>query len=131
MAPSRQIARPHCLGRKRGIAEIDRPPSGAKDDARDLQPTSPLVRGHPVQDARNPVLRGVTFFIETVPGSNPPVVVPAADIALWDLSLGETADVDRPLHARAPLRCRASRHATSHEGGHNVTFKSRFTSYSA
>ena len=35
-APSRQIARPHCLGRKRGKAEIDRPPSGAEDDARDV-----------------------------------------------------------------------------------------------
>ena len=38
MAPSRQIARPHCLGRKRGIAEIDGPPSGAEEDARDPKP---------------------------------------------------------------------------------------------
>src|SRR6202030_4340422 len=44
-------------------------------------------------------------------------VVTAADIALWDLSLGETADVDRPLHARVPLRCRASRHDTGTKEG--------------
>ena len=33
--PSRQIARQHYLGRKPGIAEIDGPPSGAENDARD------------------------------------------------------------------------------------------------
>jgi hypothetical protein len=36
---SRHIASPHYLGRKRGIAEIDRPPSGAEDDARDPNAT--------------------------------------------------------------------------------------------
>ena len=71
---------------------------------------SPWCVGWSNASAGNPVLRGVTFLTETVPGSNPLVVVPAADIALWDLSLGETADVYRPLHARVPLRCRASRH---------------------
>jgi hypothetical protein len=75
----------------------------SRNDVNDPERTSPFVHGHLARDARNPVLRGVTFLAETVPGFNPPVV-PAADLALWDLSLGETADVDRPLHARVPLR---------------------------
>jgi hypothetical protein len=38
--PSRHIALPGILGRKRGIAEIDRPTSIAEGDARDPWPTS-------------------------------------------------------------------------------------------
>jgi hypothetical protein len=63
---------------------------------------------HPARDARNPVLGGVTFLAETVSGSNPPVV-PAADIAHWDLSLGATADVVARCMPRVPLDRRASR----------------------
>src|SRR5262249_36767573 len=37
--PSRHIAPPYDLGRKRGIAEIDSSPSIAKGDARDPEPT--------------------------------------------------------------------------------------------
>src|SRR5262249_24067707 len=40
MAPSRHIAPPRILGRKRGIAEIDRPTSIAEGDARDPKATS-------------------------------------------------------------------------------------------
>jgi len=40
--PSRYIARPHYLGRSPGIAEIDRPPPGAEDDAGDPQPTNAM-----------------------------------------------------------------------------------------
>ena len=38
--PDAGFAPPHYLRRKRGTAEIDRPPSGAEDDARDLKATS-------------------------------------------------------------------------------------------
>jgi hypothetical protein len=39
VGPLRHIAPPRILGRKRGIAEIDRPTSIAEGDARDPKPT--------------------------------------------------------------------------------------------
>jgi len=44
VGPSQHIAPPRILGRKRGIAEIDRPTSIAEGDARDPERTSRRIR---------------------------------------------------------------------------------------
>ena len=51
--PSRHFATPHDFGRKRRIAEVDRQPSVAEDDARDPKRTwRPLFLDHFVSAGR-------------------------------------------------------------------------------